>query len=256
MSSEEEKDEAGQQLTKIDKINFAIAIVIPSLIALIAGLTIPGYLKLAIGSSVLLVFVVLLFLTRAALKKVVRKYTWLGTLIAGTAAGLVIGALVLAPASHTIIHVIKGPQRPGPPPGLSTLTSLMNEEAAAARAHDMAAVSSLYAPAPFVKDAACRTSGSSHTWTGLDQIRARYQALPKFSALRHVGGQVQWRPDNSQATYATMRAQTVGIIPRSASSPKAQYIHGNEVWTFARVGGRWVITSFTYNVCFRPGGGG
>lgn len=41
------------------------------------------------------------------------------------------------------------------------------------------------------------------------------------------------------------------MIAPAGSSPKSQYIHGNEVWTFALLDGKWVITSFTYNVCYR-----
>lgn len=98
--------------------------------------------------------------------------------------------------------------------------------------------------------------GNSQTWRGLGQIRARYHALARFTWLRHFDAEVEWMPDNSRATRAIVRAQTAGVIAPSAGSPKAQYIHGDEVWAFARLGGKWLITSFTYNVCYGRSGGG
>jgi hypothetical protein len=135
------------------------------------------------------------------------------------------------------------------PPGTATVTELMDAEAAAATTHDLAQVSRIYARDASVTDAGCQTPGAAQTWKGLAAIDARYTALPSFSSLLHVGAQVRWVPDDWRAGRADVMAQTIGVITPPASSQKPQSIVGNEQWIFARENGRWVITSFTYNLC-------
>jgi len=141
----------------------------------------------------------------------------------------------------------------GQPPSASVVTVLMAEEAAAAVAHRPADAIRLYVSTAFVRDAACLTLSQSHTWYGRDQILQRYQQLGAFSWLKHLNAEVSFTPDNAQATSATATAQTAGFIEPSPTSPTGQYIHGNEVWTFIRVNGKWLISSFIYNVCLAPG---
>lgn len=150
------------------------------------------------------------------------------------------------------IVMVSVKQPAGPPPSPSAVTSLMSKEATDAETHNTAAALSLYASTAFVKDAACLTHGSSTTWRGLKAIKARYKGLPAFSALQHKFPQVQFMPPDSLARTARATAQTVGILAPSATSPLPQYVRGNELWTFALINGKWLITSFTYNVCYSP----
>jgi len=125
----------------------------------------------------------------------------------------------------------------------------MAEEAAASLAHRPADAIRLYVSTAFVRDDACLTHSQSQTWSGRNQILERYQHLPGFSSLEHLNAEVTFTPDNAQATSATATAQTAGFIEPSSTSPAGQAIHGNEVWTFIRVKGKWLIDSFIYNVC-------
>jgi len=132
----------------------------------------------------------------------------------------------------------------------------MDTETAAAKSHDIAALRRLYAPGAVVADAACMTRGAAQVWNGWHQIADRYRGLPGFLSLRHVHPLVLWQPDNSGAVTADVTAETIGVIGPSASTPKPAFITGNELWTFALSHGRWMVTSFTYNLCVPAGVGG
>lgn len=142
------------------------------------------------------------------------------------------------------------------PPGIGTVTALMNEDATAAEHHDVTVVSRIYDPSAVVTDAGCQTPGASRTWTGYAEIKARYGQLPKFLWIQHVYPQVSWDPDDRQATTADVTAETIGVIEPSTNSQKSQSIVGHELWTFARVNGHWLVTSFTYNLCLPGSMGG
>jgi hypothetical protein len=199
---------------------------------------------------------------RAWLGRIAVQSATSGLRIAGAAhnGGVILVSTITATAALTVYAVVTvsallpggitnvGAPRGAITPSTGTETVLMDKEAAASMTRDIATVSRIYAPNAYVIDAACRSPGSSVTWAGLDAITARYRALPRFASLRHVHAEVRWEPDNSRAAKAIVTAQTVGEMESSAGS--LQYIHGNEVWTFARLGGTWVITSFTYNVCY------
>lgn len=81
------------------------------------------------------------------------------------------------------------------------------------------------------------------------QILQRYQQLEAFSWLRHSDAEVSFTPDNAYATSATATAQTAGFIKPSPTLPAGMEIHGNERWTFIQVNGKWLISSYIYNVC-------
>jgi len=224
-----------------------------AVVTALASLPIPLPWRLGIVATALAAGLTLIYLTREALKKAVKSL--LGALIAGMAVGLLTGHFLWHPNNGQTEHkpALRGGSvltRPlGPPPD-SVVTVLMNEDVVAATTKNLAIVLQIYAPDAFVKDAACQSPGQSTTWRGLGPIKARYRALPGFASLGHEFAQVRFTPDTSRAATATATAQTVGFIKPSATSPTGQYIHGDEVWTFARTGGRWLITSFTYNVCY------
>lgn len=177
-----------------------------------------------------------------------------------TAAASIVAAVVIAltigllgtPAQRPTRSPTASPSHPPPP---SVVTVLMTEEGAATTTRNLAIVGRIYAPGAFVRDAACRSPGHSVTWRGLVQIRARYRALASFAFLRHEFPRVHFIPDNSRAVRATATAQTAGRIRPSRTSPAGRYMRGGEVWTFARISGRWLVTSFTYDVC-NPASGG
>jgi len=130
----------------------------------------------------------------------------------------------------------------------------MADEAAASVAHRPADAIRLYVSTAFMRDDACGKPSQSQTWYGRAQILQRYQHLGAFSWLKHSNAEVSFTPDTAQATSATARAQTAGFLKPSPTLPAGEEIHGNEVWTFNRVNGKWLISSFIYNTaCLAPG---
>jgi hypothetical protein len=153
------------------------------------------------------------------------------------------GELVLA-ALLAIYHSFGGP------PGIGTVPFLMNEEATASGAHDVTAVSRICAPDVVMSDAGCQIPGASQAWKGVTEIYARYRAMPSFLEIQHLDAQVSWDPDDSRAA-ADLTAETVGVLEPWTSRGKSRSIVGHELWTFALINGRWLVTSLTYNLC-RP----
>lgn len=137
--------------------------------------------------------------------------------------------------------------RPAPPPSDSFIILLIRAEATAAQAHDISIVREIYASSAFVRDAGCRAP--ARTWRGLAQIVMRYQNLGVFSSLRHDHIQVRFIPDTARAPRAAATAETAGSINPSATNPRGQPLRGHETWTFALENGRWLITSFTFDMC-------
>jgi hypothetical protein len=190
------------------------------------------------------------------------------------AAGLIIIAalviiIVLISSQHTTLPPPPSPSpsttRPPPapsasatptpgPPSASVVTVLMADEAAASVAHRPADAIGLYVSTAFVRDDACGKPSQSTTWYGRAKILQRYQQLGAFKWLQHQNAEVSFTPDTAQATSATARAQTAGFLKPSSTLPAGLELHGNEVWTFIRVNGKWLISSFIYNTaCLVPG---
>ncbi len=142
---------------------------------------------------------------------------------------------------------------PTGPPSASVVTVLMADEAAASLKHHPADAVRLYVSTAFVRDDACGKPNQSTTWYGRDRILQRYQQLGAFSWLQHQNAEVIFAPNNAQAASATATAQTAGFIKPSPTLPAGLEIHGNERWTFIRVNGKWLISSFIYNVCLATG---
>jgi len=143
---------------------------------------------------------------------------------------------------------------PTGPPSASVVTVLMTEEAAASLEHRPADAVRLYVPTAFVRDDACGKPNQSTTWYGQAQILQRYQQLGAFKWLQHQNAEVSFTPDNAQAASATATAQTAGFLEPSSTLPAGLELHGNERWTFIRVNGKWLISSFIYNTaCLAQG---
>lgn len=151
-----------------------------------------------------------------------------------------------SPAEPTAIDTHSS--RPPPP---STVTQLVIEEARAATTHDIGLVAKIYAPRALIENASCDLPSSQQSWSGLASIEARYQNLGGFSGLRHAHARVTFTPDSGRARRATATAQTVGFFQPAGPASTLVPLHGYEVWTFARVNGRWLVTSFIYDLC-RP----
>jgi hypothetical protein len=142
------------------------------------------------------------------------------------------------------------------PPSIGTVKSLMDEEVTAGMIHDVDLVNHIYTSDASVTDAACQTAGASRTWKGHDQLDARYRSLPTFLSLQHVFAQVTWDPNDSYASTAYVRAETIGVILPAVGHGKSQSIVGHELWVFTRGNGQWKISSFTYNLCLPANGAG
>lgn len=123
----------------------------------------------------------------------------------------------------------------------STIIHLMDQEVQIATTHT-GSLASIYNAQAAVMDAGCQTPGQGVVWSGLTQITDRYSNLGRFTSLEHSDPHISWEPNNLLATKAYVLATTIG---GTASGP----VHGNEHWTFAKINGQWLITSFTYNFC-------
>lgn len=123
----------------------------------------------------------------------------------------------------------------------STIIQLMDQEVQIATTHT-GSLASIYDAQATVIDAGCQTPGQGVVWSGLTRITDRYNNLGRFTSLEHADPHISWEPNNRWATKAYVSATTIG---GTASGP----IHGNERWTFAKINGQWLITSFTYNFC-------
>lgn len=156
--------------------------------------------------------------------------------------GSLVVAIILTGSSMTYHHFTS-------PPDASTVTRLMNEEAAGALAHDVTVVSRIYAPGAIVTDAGCQARGAGQSWDGYAEIQARYSALPRFHSLQHVIRSVAWEPGDWRAATANVTADTVGVMEVWPSPEQTQPIAGHELWTFVRINGQWLVKSFTYNLC-------
>lgn len=139
------------------------------------------------------------------------------------------------------------------PPSASAVFGLMNSEVQAAVTRDTGAAGRLYAPDATVTDAGCQTQGATTTWRGPSEISRRYRDLPSFDSLHHVGARVSWDPPNRWASRAEATADTIGVIAGGDTSPRSQSIIGHERWAFVKTNDRWVVQSFTYNLCMPAG---
>lgn len=129
------------------------------------------------------------------------------------------------------------------------VVQLMDQEAQAAKAHDLTLVATIYTPGAVVTDAGCQSGNQSPSWAGIAQIQNRYLSLPSFIALDHTGAQVTWDPPYSWATKATATANTVGVMLATGGSGKTVTVAGHESWTFVKINDQWFIDRFTYNLC-------
>jgi len=164
------------------------------------------------------------------LKRVSASPIYVG--IAATVAGVVVGLAI-----PWAVHEIFGP------PSDSIVLQIMDKEVQFAEHHRGDLAVKLYARNAVVIDAGCQNPTTGSVWQGASAIRQRYKKLQSFASLSHDNAQISWYPSNSSAKSATATAETVGAV---SSIP----IRGHEQWAFALFNGRWLITSFTYNLCF------
>jgi serine/threonine protein kinase len=149
-------------------------------------------------------------------------------------------------SSPTPVHTSSPTLSPGQPL-VSGVEQLANDEARAATTRDLGLVEEIYAPRAVVRDASCNQPGGTHVWSGQAEIVVRYQHLGgAFTGLKHKDYRVRFMPDSGQAQSASMTSETAGFFWQAS----VRYpLHGYDQWAFARVNGRWLITSFTYDMC-------
>ena len=136
----------------------------------------------------------------------------------------------------------------GPPPA-NAVIDVMNQETMAGMTRDPGVIGHIYAPDATVTDAGCQTPGASNTWRGAEEIATRYGGLPAIESLHHVDVSVRWEPANRWASRAEVAADTIGVLAPTGTPPKSQSIAGHERWILFKSGDRWLIQSFTYNLC-------
>jgi hypothetical protein len=157
-------------------------------------------------------------------------------------AALIIGIIGLHVANKAI------------PPNSTPVRKLIELESLSVVNNDIDQILALYTPDAFIEDwqgeqdkrASGNSNGPKTIWSGLDEIRMRYLNLPKFVSLTHVGIIINF--DNTKE-MARATASTRGSYLDTETNAQI-YISSNEGerWTFEKTGGKWLITSFTYNV--------
>jgi len=129
---------------------------------------------------------------------------------------------------------------PTPTPGTDeeAILQLLNAEAEGVVQQDIDRLMDLWAPDGVVTDANHTPDDPSDDllWEGSEAIKERYlvifQAFPTQSA--HPDVELTITEDTAEATSTT----TIGVD----MAPKGDH------WTFAKIEGRWYITSLTFNL--------
>jgi len=161
------------------------------------------------------------------------KKTWAVGIV-----GAVLGAVLTALLPPVFQHLMDMP--------VTGVAALMTQESEAGLSRDSTLVRQIYAVGATVTDAGCTTGRQATTWRGLDQIAARYEALPDFNYLDHYMAEFTW---NSNYPWAVSLARATARSSGTTKETPPQLIAGAEQWTFTKVGGRWFITTFVYGLC-------
>ncbi len=161
-------------------------------------------------------------------------------------------ATALIAAGVAVVSFVVG--RASAPPSSEPILRIIDAEASAALQRDVDRAVALFADDAFVRDwlgESGKRAGNvpqdvPTSWSGMKEIRSRYESLPKFVSLRHLGIVVTF-DDTKKFARATGSTNSVFIDPIKGTPTTISSIEG-ERWTFEKVGGVWKITSFTYNI--------
>ncbi len=124
------------------------------------------------------------------------------------------------------------------------IRDLIDREAIYAQGHNVDGVLSLYVDDAIVRDAAGGDRDRETVWRGKGMIEDRYEKLPEFVYLSHKMIDISLCDDGS---YARANSDTVG---QYKSGDKILSISNDrsEEWVFEKIGGKWKIEYFTYNL--------
>ena len=125
------------------------------------------------------------------------------------------------------------------------ITAIINLEAQAVVDRDFGAILAKYDTDAVVKDVGGGQVSNQNTWIGKERIASRYFNLARFNHLKHLGTVVTM---DELGNYAQASAGTEGQYEDTSGKVYNIYSVTGERWTFKKVNGDWLITSFCYNV--------
>jgi ketosteroid isomerase-like protein len=128
------------------------------------------------------------------------------------------------------------------PVSTDSIRELIDREAVSVVDGDLDSAVLLYAEDAVIRDA---RSDPPEVWVGISEIRQRYRSLPRFLELAHVDKTVTV---DAAGDFARVTASTVGAIVNTDGSSSRIHSVDGEVWSLRKIGGRWQVVSFSYNL--------
>jgi ketosteroid isomerase-like protein len=133
----------------------------------------------------------------------------------------------------------RGTDTPTPASGEEAIFQLLNAEAEGVVSQDIDRLMEIWAEDGVVTDANYTPDNPAddRVWRGIGEIRERYvnEIFPSApSSVTHPDVELSIEGNSATATTTS----TIGI----------DHAPGGDLWTFARMDGRWVITSLTFNL--------
>jgi len=163
-----------------------------------------------------------------------KKNGWVSRLIVGIVMAI-IGGLVgglLVPHINSCLS------------GEKEIRRIIDQEASLVLAGKIEEVVSLFDENAYVRDAAGGDTGQEIVWKGREEIANRYRNLPQFNDLKHDAIEITISSDKE---YARAVADTIGEYVIDGKNVRISSNRG-EKWVLEKVGGKWMVTSFTYNL--------
>lgn len=160
--------------------------------------------------------------------RLLKTHTW------QTILGAVVGA-----AATVLLTSYFGPHSPDPAP----LAKLVRSEAELVMAEPRDLKEREYGDL-FLEDAWIVDVAAQRFWRGKTQILDRFRSLERFKALEHVISEApEFDGESSAIVHSTSK-----VAPIDPATGAERSYTGTERWTFHRIGDRWRISRFEYNL--------